>query len=87
MSRMHNSFDDLPLAPISLRNDLALLDWLETAHTLHKAVAILYVVDGYTCTLTYDSDEIAVFHGPTMRVALGKAMDAYHAGGITWEKK
>lgn len=36
------------------------IEWLESMHTLHGAVEILYVVDGYQIQRTYDDTEIGV---------------------------
>ena len=58
--------------------------WLQKAHTLHRQVSMLYVVDGYEVTVTYDEHPISeVFHGETLREAISKAMaghnlDAHH---------
>lgn len=34
------------------------IEWLESMHTLHGAIEILYVVDGYQIQRTYDDMEI-----------------------------
>lgn len=34
------------------------LQWLESMHTLHGAVEILYVVDGYQIQRTYDDSHV-----------------------------
>ncbi|EJY0635054.1 hypothetical protein OE855_002595 [Salmonella enterica subsp. enterica serovar Schwarzengrund] len=36
------------------------IEWLESMHTLHGAIEILYVVDGYQIQRTYDDVEIGV---------------------------
>jgi hypothetical protein len=49
--------------------------WLQKANKLHRQVEILYVVDGYTVTVTWDEQPISPdFHGETLREALSKAM-------------
>lgn len=53
--------------------DAARLDWLESQHTLHRAVEFLYVVDGYECNLTYDGKVTAEYHGGTFREAIDTA--------------
>lgn len=55
--------------------DATRLNWLEAKHTLHKAVEILYVVDGYEVTLTHDGDPFSgPFHGQDLRAAIDAAM-------------
>lgn len=34
------------------------IEWLESMHTLHGKVEILYVVDGYQIQRTYDDAEV-----------------------------
>ncbi len=54
--------------------DAARLTWLEDMHTLHKAVEILYVVDGYHVQRTHDSNPIGPeFFGITLREAIDAA--------------
>lgn len=36
------------------------IEWLQSMHTLHGTVEILYVVDGYQIQRTYDDVEIGV---------------------------
>jgi len=53
----------------------AQIEWLEKANTLHRQVDILYVVDGYQVTVTWDGCAISdSFHGETVAEAIGKAM-------------
>lgn len=59
--------------------DRELIDWLEMANGLHTQVEILYVVDGYQVSLTYDSEPIETFHGKTLREALVQAMLLWRA--------
>jgi hypothetical protein len=56
--------------------DARMIDWLEAKHTLHQKVEILYVVDGYEVTLTWDDYPIPgeKWHGETLRDAITKAM-------------
>jgi hypothetical protein len=50
--------------------------WLQSMHNLHTQVEILYVVDGYTVTLTWDDEPMYVFKGETLHAALMAAMVA-----------
>lgn len=51
------------------------LEWLQKANTLHRQVNILYVVDGYEVTVTWDENAISeAFHGQTVEEAIEKAM-------------
>lgn len=60
-----------------LRRDAERLDWLEVNHTLHKAMEILYVVDGYEVTPTYNGNHNdGPFHGETLREAIDAARAA-----------
>ena len=50
--------------------DSKLIDWIEANTTLHRTVEFLYVVDGYTCTISHDEFPIAgPFWGETLREA------------------
>ncbi|MER9697693.1 hypothetical protein [Mesorhizobium sp. M0146] len=59
--------------------DKELIDWLEDASGLHTHVEMLYVVDGYRVTLSYDYEPIEEFHGETLREALAQAMLLWRA--------
>jgi len=63
-------------------NDAEILDWLEAKHTLHRAVEILYVVDGYEIALTYDGEPLRGMRwkGNTLRDACIIAMKALAYG-------
>lgn len=51
------------------------LAWVENHTTLHKQVEILYVVDGYQVTITYDSELfLGPWHGETVLLAIQEAM-------------
>lgn len=53
------------------------LGWLESMHTLHGAVEILYVVDGYQLTLTCDDEPVGEpVHGATLNQAIDNAIAA-----------
>lgn len=53
------------------------LEWLESMHTLHGAVEILYVVDGYQLTQTYDDAAVGKpVRGATLEKAIDKAIAA-----------
>lgn len=53
------------------------IQWLENMHTLHGAVEILYVVDGYQLTQTYDDSQIGEpVHSENLAGAIDKAIDA-----------
>jgi len=55
-------------------------DWLQRMHTLHRAVEMLYVVDGYHVTLTWDGTPISSdYHGETLDAAIDKAMLEFDA--------
>ena len=61
------------------------LDWLEANHTLHKAVEILYVVDGYEVTLMHEDGYTVLspaFHGADLREAIDKAI-GHSADAVT----
>lgn len=48
--------------------------WLEDRHTLHQQVEILYTVDGYDVSITWDSDAYAgPYHGETLAEAIDLA--------------
>lgn len=58
--------------------DNARVEWLQKANTLHRQVEILYVVDGYEVTVTWDGHAISEdFHGETLGQAIDKAMSAF----------
>lgn len=59
-----------------MTTDTEILDWLERQHTLHRSVDVLYVVDGYQVTITYDDEPIRgkEWHGETLRDAFAAAM-------------
>lgn len=51
------------------------IQWIEDVNTLHRQVEILYVVDGYEVTITWDGVAISEdFHGETVSEAIAKAM-------------
>jgi hypothetical protein len=53
------------------------IEWLEMMHTLHGAVEILYVVDGYQLTRTYDGSEVGKpIHGKSLAIAIDNAIIA-----------
>lgn len=52
------------------------IEWLESMNTLHNTVEMLYTVDGYLLTHTYDSSPIATMHGETLSEAIDKAINA-----------
>lgn len=58
-------------------SDAEILDWLQRNHTLHYSVELLYVVDGYECTLTNDGNPVDSYRGDTVREAIAKAMSNY----------
>jgi hypothetical protein len=60
----------------AVEKDTERLDWYEVQHGLHTAVEVLYVVDGYDLSLTYNGDSTAEFHGDTVRVAIDAAIAA-----------
>lgn len=54
------------------------IEWLEQMNTLHRQVDILYVVDGYEVTVTWDDNAISdSFHGATVAEAISKAMAGF----------
>lgn len=63
------------------RNQLrARAEWLQRMHTLHRAVEMLYVVDGYQVTICWDGDPISPdYHGETLELAIDKAMAEFDA--------
>lgn len=69
---------DLVIKELNLEKliqDSERLDWLESKHTLHNGVDILYVVDGYTIQDTYDSNPNGlIYHGETLRQAIDNAI-------------
>lgn len=51
--------------------------WLQDRHTLHQQVEILYVVDGYELTFTWDGEPYAgPYHGETLGHAIAYAETA-----------
>ena len=63
---------------MSTATDADILDWLERNHTLHRAVEVLYVVDGYQVEITHDDSRVAgPWHGETLREAYSEAMKHY----------
>lgn len=60
----------------AVTTDAERLDWIEAQHTLHLAVEILYVVDGYELTLTYDGNPLTMLaKDDTLRAAIDIAME------------
>lgn len=56
----------------------AQIDWLQKVNTLHRQVDILYVVDGYEVTITWDDNPVSEgFHGETVAEAISKAMAGF----------
>jgi hypothetical protein len=57
--------------------DAQIIQWLEAMHTLHRLVEVLYVVDGFEVTVTWDGMPL---HGPfkaeTLREAYVMAANA-----------
>lgn len=52
--------------------------WLQKVSTLHRQVDILYVVDGYEVTVSWDDNPISeAFHGETVAEAISKAMAGF----------
>ncbi len=62
-----------------MNTDAKILDWLERQHTLHRGVDALYVVDGYSVTITYDGEPMPgkEWYGETLREAYAKAMQKH----------
>lgn len=61
--------------PVPVINDR--LEWLESMHTLHYSVSILYVVDGYQIQQCRYGEEIGdPIHGETLNDAIDLAMAA-----------
>ncbi len=56
------------------------IEWLESMHTLHGAVEILYVVDGFQIQRTFDGGEVGA---PIKADTLIEAIDEAIAQG--WE--
>lgn len=52
------------------------IEWLESMNTLHNTVEMLYVINGYLLTHTYDGCPLAKVHGKTLSEAIDKAMKA-----------
>lgn len=52
--------------------------WLQKVHTLHRQAEMLYVVDGYEVTITWDETPISEdFKGETLSEAISKAMAGF----------
>ena len=60
-------------------NDIR-IEWLESMHTLHGAVEILYVVSGYQIQRTFDDSDVGE---PIAADTLAEAIDMAIAAG--WE--
>ena len=58
------------------RKDRERVDWMEQQHTLHGAVEMLYVVDGYTVNVTHDGNPTGEHWGETLRAAIDRARGA-----------
>lgn len=72
-------------APAGRPDDKARLDWLQAQLTLHRTVAMLYVVDGYIVQHMEDGDEVSdVFKGATLADAIDAAMRQPGADGTVW---
>lgn len=56
------------------------IEWLESMHTLHGAVEILYVVSGYQIQRTFDGSDVGE---PITAETLAEAIDMAIAAG--WE--
>lgn len=56
------------------------IEWLESMHTLHGAVEILYVVDGFQIQRTFNSSDVG---DPSKAETLIQAIDMAIAEG--WE--
>lgn len=70
--QMQDVGDLIPLIEVDM------LSWLTKVHTLHRKVEILYVVDGYTVTVTWDDHPISPdFHGESVSDAISKAMAGF----------
>lgn len=53
------------------------IQWLEDMNTLHGAVEILYVVDGYQLMHTYDDSQVMrEVHGNTLAQAIDNAINS-----------
>lgn len=74
LSAMTAERDSLRTEVEGLRKDAGRMDWIERMHTLHKAVEFLYVVDGYSCTITHDGNPVATFADDTIRTAIDAAI-------------
>jgi hypothetical protein len=63
---------------LAMKTDAEILDWLQSRHTLHRQVEILYTVGGYQVTMTYDGEPMRGlrWHGETLRDACTKAMNS-----------
>jgi hypothetical protein len=58
--------------------EVAQIEWLQKANTLHRQVDILYVVVGYQVTVTWDENPISeAFEGETVSEAISKAMAGF----------
>lgn len=53
------------------------IEWLESMHTLHGTVEILYVVTGYQISQTYDDSQVGdEITAPTLSDAIDLAIEA-----------
>lgn len=55
------------------------VEWLESMHTLHNEIEVLYVVTGFRLTHIYHDCEIASVEGETLEQAID------HAMSLKWE--
>jgi hypothetical protein len=54
------------------------IEWIEACNTLHRQVEILYVVDGYQVSITYDSNYTNyAWRGSTLLETINKARLEY----------
>jgi len=75
----HVDPDEIPLLKVDQApktfTDSDILDFLQRHHTLHGAVSMLYVVNGYEVALTQDDEPVGpVFKRDSLREALIKLM-------------
>lgn len=65
------------LEVVSSSNKIDHLEWLQDRHSLHQSVEILYTVDGYDVTITWDDEPYAgPYHGETLAEAIEVAEGA-----------
>lgn len=55
----------------------AIFQWLERMHTLHCAVKVIYVVDGYEVCITWNGAPVHTFYAETLKEAYIRAMEAF----------